>query len=340
MKKKFMIIFCILMFISVSNYSQESEEDEDNMDTKKDYKENTLKKYESKKLTTEAYYLLRIGKLMSLPAKIKKLKEISPNSNESIFLQAGLDYSNRKYDSSIKLLKKSLRINPDHDRSHYLLGMNYYKNGEWKKALEPFSKAVEKDPYNPFYRNNLSIIAYINENYEESVSHSIQAIELKQNYNEPKFTLLLSLYNLKKYAEVIKYYDDYHVSSFKNFRLDFIYFDSLLKRGDDLQLVIQKIITKAKLSDKEKNLLARTYILSGEYEIAMKTLEPLVKKKDTEVEIEEFDFYIKQLVLAGKKREIVRLTTMYNNNYFENTKKREKFQIMSELLYRMYFAFP
>jgi tetratricopeptide (TPR) repeat protein len=65
---------------------------------------------------------------------------------------------NAKYDKDIADYTRAIELKQDNDRSWYLRGLAYYFKDDYAAAIVDLSKAVELDPNNAQYEENLEVI--------------------------------------------------------------------------------------------------------------------------------------------------------------------------------------
>jgi tetratricopeptide (TPR) repeat protein len=74
---------------------------------------------------------------------IESLIKDNPNDLDALNLLAIAHRLNGDFNTAMKILKKSLKIDPYYPETHYHLGLLYYEQGDYLKAIEEFYKAIE-----------------------------------------------------------------------------------------------------------------------------------------------------------------------------------------------------
>ncbi|MCB1156869.1 MAG: hypothetical protein KDK45_05140, partial [Leptospiraceae bacterium] len=141
---------------------------------------------EIRQMANEAYRALRFRNLKEATSLLKDIGRLNKKSVDYYYIEGAIYYSKNKFHQSILSLESAIKINPSHDRSQFLLGMNYIHLHIWKEAIPYFQQAVQSDPYDPFYRLNLSLANYFTQRFNDSALEAKKAVDLKNNYSDAK----------------------------------------------------------------------------------------------------------------------------------------------------------
>ncbi len=171
-----------------------------------------------------------------------EILRINPDGIDSYYMLAKCYYGKGVIDEAIKASEAALTLHPKHLKSllflvslnkslgktdemlHYLERAVYAVPSKWTMRLEyaqalvsakKFEKAIkeyeilrEKMPDNPMIYNNLGIIYYSKNDYEQAVKYLSKEVELHSNPNS--YLLLgLSYGNLEKYAEAVLFLEKF-----------------------------------------------------------------------------------------------------------------------------------
>lgn len=101
--------------------------------------------------------LMRLGKKKQALAAAREAMRITPYTIESQSLLVEVLVDNRKYKEAKELAERMREQNPDVGDSHHVLGMVALGKHRWKEAEAHFRKALELEPGNWVYVNNLAL---------------------------------------------------------------------------------------------------------------------------------------------------------------------------------------
>lgn len=123
-----------------------------------------------------------------------------------------------------------LREEPEHAESMHLMGLIAVQSGMTKAAIDWFIKALQIEPGNPKYHNNLAT-AYLDlEDYVSAINEYDSAIKYKQDYIDAYFNKGIALIHLKQYEQAIEAFK--HTLS-----LDTNFAEALILLGNSLKEV-------------------------------------------------------------------------------------------------------
>jgi tetratricopeptide (TPR) repeat protein len=115
-------------------------------------------------------------------------------------------YSNKKYDSAIYFLHKSVNINPRYASACNYLGLVYFDKGNYDTAIQHFQKASASDPNNLIYRNNIGNALRKSKKYDEALNVLNQSLKMDSSNADTWNYLGLVHEDQHKYAIAIQYY--------------------------------------------------------------------------------------------------------------------------------------
>ncbi|MGQ9638230.1 MAG: tetratricopeptide repeat protein [Thermodesulfobacteriota bacterium] len=79
----------------------------------------------------------------------------------------------------------------------YKQGLQFYQDGKYEEALRALLRAIEKEPFEPIYRNSLGVLYTKMEKYDEAIDAYIKVIEMQPgSYTANK--MLGQLYGIKR----------------------------------------------------------------------------------------------------------------------------------------------
>jgi len=95
--------------------------------------------------------------------------------------------------------------NVEEAKTFYEAGTTALVQGDYTDALERLLKAVELDPNNPFYHNNLAYSYQKKKIYEKAKFHFEKALELKKDFPDAQNNLGVLYLEMNKPKEALKY---------------------------------------------------------------------------------------------------------------------------------------
>jgi protein O-GlcNAc transferase len=122
---------------------------------------------------------------------------------ESKLRKADQYYQSGQLQEAASIYKKVLKMNPNHSHSLNLLGIIAHHGSNNDMAVRLISRAVQNDPANPTYHNNLGNAFKEQGKLREAVSCYQKALKLKPDYAAPYNNMGNALQNLGKLKEAI-----------------------------------------------------------------------------------------------------------------------------------------
>lgn len=83
---------------------------------------------------------------------------LNPRYPELFNTVAELAVAQRRYTTAVELAGRAVRVDSTSARAHGLLGMNLLRTGRIEEGRAALETAFERDPYNPWYKNNLDLL--------------------------------------------------------------------------------------------------------------------------------------------------------------------------------------
>jgi len=118
-------------------------------------------------------------------AEVERAIALAPNSAQSHAVYGWALYELGRYEESIAILKKAIRLNPIPDSIvFYFLGTAYFLNGQHKEAITALKKAIHLQPKNLFAHVRLAATYAISGHEDEAHAEAAEVLRLN-----PEFTL-------------------------------------------------------------------------------------------------------------------------------------------------------
>ncbi|MCB1196713.1 tetratricopeptide repeat protein [bacterium] len=115
-------------------------------------------------------------------------------SGEDYFKSGIEHYNNQRFNESIKLFKKSLKLEPEHIKARFYLGMAYKRLGQVKSAIDEIKYAAEITPNDFYIFYNLADCYRLTEDYNQGVEFARKSLSIKPNFMESHLLLSINLY--------------------------------------------------------------------------------------------------------------------------------------------------
>lgn len=106
---------------------------------------------------------------------------ISATAMESYLKEAEDNYTLRKYDSSLKILKKVIYEEPHNSLAKLKMGMTYQALGDYSEALKCFDEVIACDQYNAEAWYNKGLLQNRMGSYKEGLSNIARSFNIHQN---------------------------------------------------------------------------------------------------------------------------------------------------------------
>lgn len=187
----------------------------------------------------------------------------NPDNSRIFFWRGVMDLDNKKYDSSISNLNKSLELEAT-DSSYFYLAVNYDKVSKLGKAISSLEKAVELNSKNEEYQNYLAYLYARNGSQLDKAEMLVKDALKKQpnngayldslgwvyykqgKYDESKKILLRAKYNLKAEknmdAEVYDHLGDVYIKLNNKKRALYYWKESVkLEKNEHIEKKISKM---------------------------------------------------------------------------------------------------
>jgi protein O-GlcNAc transferase len=142
-------------------------------------------------------------------AKLKKSSksQVSQEQIQSVLAEAMQMHREGQLDKAMELYKKLAGIIPNNAEVKHLIGVIYYQKGDYKKSKTVIKQAIDIDPDNPAFFNNLGNSLVALEEYNDAIYCYEEAIELKEgNYPEAINNVGATLHQIGEWEKEIKYY--------------------------------------------------------------------------------------------------------------------------------------
>lgn len=138
--------------------------------------------------------------------------EIELYEEDFMIFQRGIGYYDLwMYDKAIVQLENVIKKYPDFNLARLYTAMTYLKKKDYQKARQEILflfKFSDDVAINALAHNILGMICgYIDDN-NQAILHFKQAIELKDNWTEPKYNLAIIYYRSNMYVEAIKIFEE------------------------------------------------------------------------------------------------------------------------------------
>lgn len=104
------------------------------------------------------------------------------------------------------LYRAVIKEQEDNAQAIHFLGMALHQKGASEEALEWMEKAVELEPRNPLYHNNISDAYMANNRLDDAEKAAKKAIKLNKNYKDPYLQLGIVMTRKKQYLNALQYY--------------------------------------------------------------------------------------------------------------------------------------
>ncbi|MEL0280139.1 MAG: tetratricopeptide repeat protein [Gammaproteobacteria bacterium] len=106
----------------------------------------------------------------------------------------------KNYLDCIELLNDAIRDFPQENKLKLNLGNIYKLVGKNSQAIDVYLSLINSD-FSAFANNNLSLIYLELGEYDKSIEHAKNALDINDDYHDAKYNLALSLFEKKDYAE-------------------------------------------------------------------------------------------------------------------------------------------
>jgi tetratricopeptide (TPR) repeat protein len=312
------LFFCI----AVNIFGQESNIDEDEF-----YKPDREKlisdakvKIEITKLSAEASSLIKAKKWKEPELVVKQINDLSDVSVDYHYLKGSLHYSYGEFPMALQFLNSAIKLNNTHDPSYFLIGMVFAKKNDWEKAIPFFEKANQHGSFNPYYRINLAVAYFQNDQFEKAATESKATLELKENFTNARILYLKSAMKFNKkdawfyLQDLIERKQD--ISPFYNY-----YIQTLFEYKKNYSEVIKELSKKNSLTLEEKKFLAFSYFKDNEPSKSYNLYKQFIgTDRDSEDDLQSF---MKVLIHLGKDPEAEKILSQILKTNFE----RRRFHI-------------
>ena len=104
----------------------------------------------------------------------------------------------KNYLDCIELLNNAIRDFPQENKLKLNLGNIYKLVGKNNQAIDVYLSLINSD-FSAFANNNLSLIYLELGEYDKSIEHAKNALDINGDYHDAKYNLALSLFEKKKY---------------------------------------------------------------------------------------------------------------------------------------------
>jgi len=107
------------------------------------------------------------------------------------------------YDKAISHLKQTISKYPDFNLARLYTAMTYFKNNDYLNAKNEINTMFKfcDDPDLLSLGHNILGMVFSSEDEDQAIFHYKNAIDLKNNWHEPKFNLAILFYKQKRYKE-------------------------------------------------------------------------------------------------------------------------------------------
>ena len=167
--------------------------------------------------------------------------------NEYIEQIKNLVQSNN-YIDCIELLHNAIRDFPQENKLKLNLGNIYKLVGKNNQAIDVYLSLMNSD-FSAFANNNLSLIYLELGEYDKSIEHAKNALNINSDYHDAKYNLALSLFEKKNYTESL--------SIAKNL----INFESHKAKAYELKIRIEQLICDWSSYEDTNELLSKNKII-------------------------------------------------------------------------------
>ena len=154
----------------------------------------------------------------------------------------------KKYINCIELLHNAIRDFPQENKLKLNLGNIYKLVGKNSQAIDVYLSLINSD-FSAFANNNLSLIYLELGEYDKSIEHAKNALDINDDYHDAKYNLALSLFEKKDYTESL--------SIAKNL----INFESHKAKAYELKIRIEQLICDWSSYEDTNELLSKNKII-------------------------------------------------------------------------------
>lgn len=196
--------------------------------------------------------------------------------------------SQGNYTAALNELLKAQRLTPDDPFLHNDLGLTYMEKGKLDLSVEHFKKALKFNPGFAAAKNNLGM-AYLKKSEWDAAIACFKDVTENMLYTTPQNAFLnlgVAYYYKKEYAASEKYYQDCLNYYREGLQPDATYVNALYGLGQiyiasgripEAVIVLEKAIKIAPRVSYLHYYLARAYVLSKDYQNAMKAYSKVVE---------------------------------------------------------------
>ena len=154
----------------------------------------------------------------------------------------------KNYIDCIELLHNAIRDFPQENKLKLNLGNIYKLVGKNSQAIDVYLSLINSD-FSAFANNNLSLIYLELGEYDKSIEHAKNALDINDDYHDAKYNLALSLFEKKDYTESL--------SIAKNL----INFESHKAKAYELKIRIEQLICDWSSYEDTNELLSKNKII-------------------------------------------------------------------------------
>lgn len=150
--------------------------------------------------------LLRTGQPRRALPYLERLARLEPTKAEPRYYLGRAFLDMRMWDLARSSISHALVLAPTFAPAHALLGVFFDSRGDHARAAVAYRRAMQLDPLNPGYRNNLGFSQYLAGNYVDAASTYSEALKLGPNLQRVHNNLGFTYGKLRKLDEASEHF--------------------------------------------------------------------------------------------------------------------------------------
>lgn len=149
---------------------------------------------------------LKLGKYTESLLAFQRVEKLQPKSHAACFNIAKVFFETSQFDSAIRSLDKSIKLNPNYFKAYDLKIRALYRSNKIEEAIKLSKLVLNKNPKFDTFQNNLGIIYKETQQYLLALNCFKSAVQLKPKNYQYRLNLADSEFELFRFKSAIKNY--------------------------------------------------------------------------------------------------------------------------------------
>lgn len=158
-------------------------------------------------LLNQAFDLHKQGQLGEAENLYNELLKQSPDNIQVLDLLARLKLSQKKYQESIELNKKILKLDSQNENALFDIALAYKNEGFLKEALEYYNQAISLNPQNTNAHYNIAFIYADLGDVDNAIYHFNKVLEHNPNDSDTKYFVSLAYLKNREYKKGLPFFE-------------------------------------------------------------------------------------------------------------------------------------